>query len=96
MRIDPQINAANITALGNFNPLIFRTDWFQAKEIVVGADFDNAKIDILHADVSSFRLPWGQMHTWTEIGFKYQPIESRSSGCATSLLRHFNFCLRHP
>jgi hypothetical protein len=62
MRIDPQINAANITALGNFNPLIFRTDWFQAKEIVVGADFDNAKIDILHADVSSFRLPWGQMH----------------------------------
>ena len=61
MRIDPHINAATITALGNFNPLIFRTDWFQAKEIVVGADFDNAKIDILHADVSSFRLPWGQM-----------------------------------
>lgn len=61
MRIEPQINAASITALGNFNPLIFRTDWFQAKEIVVGADFDNAKMDILHADVSSFRLPWGQM-----------------------------------
>jgi len=61
MRIEPQINAANITALGNFNPLIFRTDWFQAKEIVVGADFDNAKVDILHADVSSFKLPWGQM-----------------------------------
>jgi hypothetical protein len=61
MQIEPQINAVSIAALGNFNPLIFRTDWFKAKEIVVGADFDNAKIDILHADVSSFRLPWGQM-----------------------------------
>jgi hypothetical protein len=62
MRIDPQISGVGIVALGNFNPLIFRPDWFKDKEIVVGGDFDGCKIDIIHPEVSSFRLPWGQMH----------------------------------
>jgi hypothetical protein len=62
MRISPQISSAAIIALGNFNPLIFRPDWFRDKEIVIGGDFEGVQVDIIHSEICSFRLPWGQMH----------------------------------
>ena len=62
MRITPQISSAAIIALGNFNPLIFRPDWFRDKEIVVGGDFDGIQVDIIHSEICTFRLPWGQIH----------------------------------
>jgi len=59
MRIPPQVSGCSIVALGHFNPLIFRPDWLQDKEIVVGSDFDGIAIDIIHPDIVQFRLPWG-------------------------------------
>jgi hypothetical protein len=59
MRISPQVSAASIVALGNFNPLIFAPDWLRDKEIVVGNDFENLKISIVHPDIVSYELPWG-------------------------------------
>jgi hypothetical protein len=59
MRIPPQISSASIVALGHFNPLIFRTYWLREKEIVVGNDFVNLKSTIVHPEIVSYQLPWG-------------------------------------
>jgi hypothetical protein len=61
MLIAPQISASSIVALGHLNPLIFRPDWLKDKEIVIGSDFEGTKIEIIHADLVAFNLPWGQM-----------------------------------
>jgi hypothetical protein len=63
MHIPPQISAASIVAVGNFNPLIFRTDWLKEKELIVGNDFDNLKTSIVHAEVVSYQIPWGTFQT---------------------------------
>jgi hypothetical protein len=59
MRIPPHISAASIVALGHFNPLIFGRDWLRDKEIVVGNDFQNLRISIVHPDIVSYEMPWG-------------------------------------
>jgi hypothetical protein len=59
MRISPQVSAASIVALGHFNPLIFGRDWLREKEIVVGNDFENLKVSIVHPEIVSYQLPWG-------------------------------------
>jgi hypothetical protein len=59
MRISPQASAASIVALGHFNPLIFAPEWLKDKEIVVGNDFENLKISIVHPDIVSYAMPWG-------------------------------------
>jgi hypothetical protein len=61
MRISPQISGCSIVALGHFNPLIFRPEWFRDKEIVIGSDFTGVSIDIIHPEIVAFKLPWGQM-----------------------------------
>jgi hypothetical protein len=61
MQLPPQVRSASIVSIGHFNPLIFRPDWFKDKEILIGSDFTNVKIDVIHADLVSFRLPWGQL-----------------------------------
>jgi hypothetical protein len=63
MHISPQISAASIVALGHFNPLIFTTDWLKDKEIVVGNDFEELKTKIVHPEIVSYQLPWGNFQT---------------------------------
>src|SRR5262249_14776135 len=62
MRLPAQISGASIVALGHFNPLIFRPDWFMGKQIVVGSDADGTEINVIHAELTEFALPWGQFH----------------------------------
>ncbi len=59
MRIPPKISAASIVALGHFNPVIFGPDWLKDKEIVVGNDFENLQISIVHPEIVSYNMPWG-------------------------------------
>jgi hypothetical protein len=63
MRISPQVSAASIVALGHFNPLIFRADWLRDKEILVGSDSENLKTSIVHPELVSYELPWGNFQT---------------------------------
>jgi hypothetical protein len=60
MRILPRISAGSVVALGHFNPLIFRPDWFKDQGIVVGNDYDSVAIEIIHPDMVIFSLPWGK------------------------------------
>jgi hypothetical protein len=59
MQISPQISGVSVVALGDFNPLIFRPDWLQSKEIIVESDLN---INVVHADIVEFSLPWGEFH----------------------------------
>ena len=61
MRIPPQISGSSIVALGHLNPLIFRPEWLRDKEIVVGSDFEGIAIDVIHPEIVSFKLPWGNV-----------------------------------
>jgi hypothetical protein len=61
MRISPQVSTASIVALGHFNPLIFGPDWLKDKEIVIGNDFEKLKIAIVHPDIVSYEMPWGNV-----------------------------------
>jgi hypothetical protein len=61
MQLAPQVRTASIVSVGHFNPLIFRPEWFKDKEILIGNDFKNVKIDVIHPDIVSFRTPWGQL-----------------------------------
>jgi hypothetical protein len=77
MQLSPQVRTASIVALGHFNPLIFRPEWFEDKEILIGSDFKNVKIDVIHADVVSFKLPWGQFQvdrTRLSIATSQEPV----------------------
>jgi len=49
MRLTPQMSGASVVALGHFNPLIFRPEWLKDKEILIGNDYVNLAIDVVHA-----------------------------------------------
>jgi hypothetical protein len=61
MRIPPQISGSSVVALGHFNPLIFRPEWLRDKEIALGSDFEEIKVDIIHPEIVALKLPWGQL-----------------------------------
>ena len=53
------MSGASVVALGHFNPLIFRPEWPKDKEILIGNDYVNLAIDVVHAELVSFKVPWG-------------------------------------
>jgi hypothetical protein len=61
MRIPPRISAGSIVALGHFNPLIFRPDWFRDQGIIIGSDYESVIIDVIHQDIVMFKVPWGKV-----------------------------------
>lgn len=45
-----------IVLVGDFNPAIFQPAWFGAQELVRQAEADHAEVELIHADMSKFRL----------------------------------------
>jgi hypothetical protein len=58
MRIQPEIDIANVVFVGDFNPRIFRVDWFGVQGLLSGDEVESADIDILHPDISRFSTDW--------------------------------------
>jgi hypothetical protein len=58
MRIQPEIDKANVVFVGDFNPRIFRVDWFGAHGLVPEEEVTSAEIDIVHPDLSRFSTDW--------------------------------------
>lgn len=58
MRIPPEIDTANIVFLGDFNPRIFRADWFGAQGLLSEEEVGAAEIEIVHPDLSKFSSDW--------------------------------------
>jgi hypothetical protein len=58
MRIQPEIDKANIVFIGDFNPRIFRADWFEAHGLLPEEEVASAEIEIVHPDLSRFSTDW--------------------------------------
>lgn len=61
MPAKPEIAGAAIVLVGNFNPLIFRPDWFVQKNILAEQEVEtavkNETIKIIHAEIVEFEVP---------------------------------------
>lgn len=62
MRIKPQVSSSSIVALGHFNPLILRPDWLLRKELIVGSDSEQMRVEVIHSELVLLRFPWGRLH----------------------------------
>lgn len=56
MRIDPELSGISVVMLGNFNPPIFNPDWLARKEIIGPEVASDAKIEVIHREMSAFRV----------------------------------------
>ena len=61
MPFRPEISGASIVLVGNFNPLIFRPDWFVQKGILAEEEVDAAvrdgTINLIHPEIIEFNVP---------------------------------------
>ena len=48
----------NIVLIGDFNPHIFQPHWFAYHKLLGEDECKSAKIDIVHSDITIFRLDW--------------------------------------
>ena len=62
MRIPPELSSCNIVLVGDLNPKIFRPDWFVAQELLTKEEGDSADLEILHSELSIFRIAWAKIH----------------------------------
>ena len=51
-------DTASIVLIGSFNPAIFQPAWFAAKELIREAEATAATVDMIHPEVTSFRVGW--------------------------------------
>lgn len=58
MRIQPEIDKANVVFVGDFNPRIFRVDWFAAQGLLPEEEATSAEVDIVHPELSRFSTDW--------------------------------------
>jgi len=58
MRIQPEVDNANVVFVGDFNPTIFRVDWLGAQGLLSSEDVEAANIDVVHPDLSRFSCEW--------------------------------------
>lgn len=58
MRKQPEIDKANIVFVGDFNPRIFRVEWFSAQGLLTADEAESAEIEIVHPDLSRFAIDW--------------------------------------
>jgi hypothetical protein len=48
----------SIVLVGDFNPKIFQPAWFASENLIGKQEADNAKVEVIHADVSIFSTDW--------------------------------------
>lgn len=52
------VEELSIVLLGAFNPMIFQPMWFAGEGLLRSSEAEKAKVEIIHADVSSFSAEW--------------------------------------
>ena len=53
-----RLQNCSVVIIGNFNPVIFQPKWFSANGIISESDADSAQIEVVHSQLTSFRLGW--------------------------------------
>lgn len=58
---NPEISGLSVVLVGDLNPRIFQPHWFALQEIITQEEAEAAEIEIIHSDISLFRLAWCQV-----------------------------------
>jgi hypothetical protein len=53
-----ELEGAGIVLVGSFNPSIFQPKWLASKDIIGVAEGEEAKIQIISPEISSFSADW--------------------------------------
>jgi hypothetical protein len=84
---EPEIQGVSIVALGSFNPAIFQPLWFSGNGLIPNEEAKNAKVNIIHNDVSVFATEWFSIQVTgdryvveTKDPTKYQPLKDLALG----------------
>jgi hypothetical protein len=56
MRIEPELSAAAIVLIGNFNPKIFQPFWMAKHGLISDKSADLAEIAVIHPEVAAFSI----------------------------------------
>ena len=66
MRVEPEIDGANVTLLGDFSPAIFAPAWFVLHGLLPESAADGAEVGIVHPQVTAFTFDWLTLEVTTE------------------------------
>ncbi len=58
MRINPETADVSVVLLGNFNPVIFKPEWFEKCEILSEEDTNKCKVKVIHPEITEFQNDW--------------------------------------
>ena len=58
MKKKAEILRLDVVLLGDFNPKIFTPAWFSSLDLIGEKEADEAKVELIHQDVSIFNLDW--------------------------------------
>jgi hypothetical protein len=93
-KITPEIDNASIVLIGNFNPMIFQPYWFMAQEIFSPDEANNAKIEVIHPEITIFSIEWlsirVEKNVFTAISLKQPHIHVHDF-----IVNTFGNCLIH-
>ncbi len=54
----PEISGLSTVLIGDFNPKIFQPSWFAHEGLIREKEADDAKLELIHPEVTSFELDW--------------------------------------
>jgi hypothetical protein len=80
--------------VGNFNPKIFQPSWFASEGLIGKQDAEEAKVEVIHPDITIFSLEWVKVQVLRErfsVETKQQPYDEALRDIAFStftILKH--------
>ena len=67
MRIDPEISAASIVAVGNFSPAVFHPAWFSLRRLLPAEAAETANVQIVSLEATAFTFDWLAVEVTTDV-----------------------------
>jgi hypothetical protein len=61
-----ELEGEAIRFAGTFNPVIFQPAWYAAQGLLRNEEAENAKVDVIHPDVTSFSTSWLELEVTRE------------------------------
>ena len=58
MKINPETGDVSVVLLGNFNPVIFKPEWFEKFEVLSEEDANKCKVKVIHPEITEFQNDW--------------------------------------
>ena len=62
----PELQGMNFVLVGDFNPKIFHPFWFSHQSLISEHEGNEAKVEVVHSDVSIFNLEWMRLQVTRE------------------------------